>query len=311
MLSCKEIIKNMIREEIKKLFSNSDPDSAYRIEQVGKEYPAYVVRFIGSIGVAVFYDGDDFKESFANSEIFTGVINVDGMGHKCLFLVSSVESTRNEFAVFCEDFVDPGDDGNKRKELLSDPSIWWNHWKLLIGNAISEKRPYAIIGELLMYEYLLKKDVAVNWGGPKASSHDLITKDADYEVKSTTSSYDKLIHIAGQFQQQTDKRLILYFCRFEKNINGISINDIVDRLVNSSGIFRDEINGKLSLQGYGPGTSARNEKYVIHEVIQYEVDETFPNITPAKFKDGIIPKGIKKIEYDVDLSVLDGKNVSI
>ena len=300
----------MIREEIKKLFSNSDPDSAYRIEQVGKEYPAYVVRFIGSIGVAVFYDGDDFKESFANSDIFTGVINVDGISHKCLFLMSSVESTRNEFAVFCEDFVDPGDDGNKRRELLSDPSIWWNHWKLLIGNTISEKRPYAIIGELLMYEYLLKKGEAVNWGGPKASSHDLITKDIDYEVKSTTSRYDKLIHVAGQFQLQTEKNMVLFFCRFEKNINGISINDMVERLVNDCGEFRDEINGKLSLQGYGLGVSSRNEKYQIHEVLQYDVDDDFPRITPDKLIGGI-PKGITKVEYDVDLSVLDGKQVSL
>lgn len=300
----------MIREEIKKLFSNSDPDSAYRIEQVGKEYPAYVIRFTGSLGVAVFYDGADFKESFANSDIFTGVINVDGVSHKCLFLMSSVESTRNEFAVFCEDFVDPGDDGNKRKELLSDPSIWWNHWKLLIGNAISEKRPYAIIGELLMYEYLLKKGEAVNWGGPKASSHDLITKDIDYEVKSTTSRYDKLIHIAGQFQLQTEKKLLLFFCRFEKNINGISINDMVERLVNDCGEFRDEINGKLSLQGYGLGVSSRNEKYQIHEVLQYDVDDDFPRITPDKLIGGI-PKGITKVEYDVDLSVLDGKQISL
>ena len=300
----------MIREEIKKLFSNSDPDSAYRIEQVGKEYPAYVVRFIGSIGVAVFYDGDDFKESFANSDIFTGVINVDGMSHKCLFLMSSVESTRNEFAVFCEDFVDPGDDGNKRKELLSDPSIWWNHWKLLIGNAISEKRPYAVIGELLMYEYLLKGGKNVTWGGPKASSHDLISKDIDYEVKSTTSRYDKIIHVAGQFQLQTEKKLVLYFCRFEKNINGISINDMVDRLVNNCGEFRDEINGKLSLQGYSLGTSSRNEKYQVHEVVQYDVDESFPRITPDRLVGGI-PKGITKVEYDVDLSILDGERIPV
>ena len=85
---------------------------------------------------------------------------------------------------------------------------------------------------------------------------------------------------------------------------------MVERLVNDCGEFRDEINGKLSLQGYGLGVSSRNEKYQIHEVLQYDVDDDFPRITPDKLIGGI-PKGITKVEYDVDLSVLDGKQVSL
>ncbi len=297
----------MIKDEIKKLFANSDINSAYRIESAGDRYVAYVVRFYDSLGVAVPYGGDDFSEDFANVSVFTGTMNSSGISKRCLFLTSSAESTRNEFAVFCEIFVDPGENGSKRAELLKDPSSWWTNWKTLIGNRISEKKPYAVLGELLVYEYLLNDGKKVKWGGPESSSHDIISDGTDYEVKSTTSRYDKKIHIAGQFQLQSDKKLFLVFCRFEENINGICINDMVDRLVENCGELRDEINAKLSKQGYVPGNSARKEKYQIHESVMYEVNEEFPHITPQSFVGGMLPKGITKLEYDVDLSVLDGK----
>jgi hypothetical protein len=140
----------------------------------------------------------------------------------------------------------------------------------------------------------------------------LVGLDIEYEVKSTLSRYDKIIHITGQFQlQNTAKRLFLYFCRFEKNLNGISIDDIVDRLVNEHGESRDEINGKLNQLGYSIGNSARKEKYQIHEILKYPVDEHFPRITPELFKKEILPVGIKQLSYDVDLSVLTGQNVNI
>ena len=52
----------MIRDEIKKLFSDSDIDSAYQIECLKNDCPAYVVRFFNSFGVAVPYDGSEINE---------------------------------------------------------------------------------------------------------------------------------------------------------------------------------------------------------------------------------------------------------
>lgn len=301
----------MIRDEIKKLFSDSDIDSAYQIECLPKDYPAYVVRLFNSFGVAVPYNGSEINEEFANAKLHTGFITIEGVSRSCLFLTSAIEGTRNEFAVFCEDFVDPGVEGNKRKNLTDCPVEWWKNWRQLIGNAITEKRPYAVLGELLMYEYLLQKGVNVEWEGPNSTSHDLIGKDVEYEIKSTTSRYEKIIHIAGQFQMQKTKRLFLYFCRFEQNINGQCINDVVDRLITKAGESKDELNGKLSRQGYGIGSSARDEKYQVHEILQYEVNESFPKIIPESFVGGTIPKGIEHLEYNVDLSLLDGTVIEL
>ena len=53
--------------------------------------------------------------------------------------------------------------------MIDCPVEWWKNWRQLIGNAITEKKSYAVLGELLMYEYLLQKGVNVEWGGPDSN----------------------------------------------------------------------------------------------------------------------------------------------
>ena len=299
-------------KEIQVLFANSDVDSAYPLSMLPPEYPAWVVRFLDSYGVAVPYDGGPVNEEFANAYLYATKLILHGKAKMCLILTSNTESSRNEFATFCSDFVSPGENGEKRNELVKDPVGWWKRWKTIIGNSISEKHPYAVLGELIMYEHLLRNGNKVSWEGPKAASHDLICPEVEYEVKSTLSRYEKLIHITGQYQlQKAAKRLFLYFCRFEKNINGISIDDVVERLIEKYGESREEIDGKLGQLGYSIGNSARKERYRVLEILQYSVDERFPRIIPEMFKQETLPKGIKHLSYDVDLSLLKGESVSV
>ncbi len=301
-----------LTDEIRMLFAGSDLNSAYNLDTLNKTYPAWVVRFNDGYGVAVPYSGKEINETFANVSLFSSKYKFNDNEINCLFLMSDVELTRNEFANFCTDFVFPGVAGEKRNELVSNPVNWWQKWKTLIGNSISEKRPYAVLGELILYEYLLRTKRNVKWEGPKSSSHDIVCSDAEYEVKSTLSRYDKIVHITGQFQLQTaSKELFLCFCRFEKNTNGISIEDLVNRLVYDRSISAEEINRNLLKLGYGVGNSARSEKYQLHEIICYLVDEKFPKISPEMFKQGSLPLGIKRISYDIDLSVVSGTSIKL
>ena len=297
-------------EEIQELFANSDTDTAYVISSLPPQFKAWVVRFIDGFGVAVPYDGTEISEEFANVSLYDIRLNLSGHNEHCLLLKSSLEASRNEFAVFCSYFVSPGENGADREELVTSPTAWWRRWKNLIGNGIIEKKPYAVLGELLMYEYLLKIGKNVRWEGASGSSHDLICPDADYEVKSTLNRYDKLIHISGQFQlQRGEKPLFLLFCRFESNSSGICIDDIVDRIVKLYGETYESINGKLGRLGYSLGNSARKEYYQLHGVTQYAVDDRFPRIVPEMLKAGELPRGIKKLAYDVDLSVVSGTSI--
>lgn len=299
-------------KEIQCFFSGVDINTAYKLQNIDESYPAWVVRLSDSFGVAVPYEGKEINEEFANVSLYSDILNIENKEIPSLFLMSSIEISRNEFAIFCRDFTDPGENGRERKKILKDPALWWERWKNLIGNSISEKKPYTVLGELVIYEYLLRNKKDAHWMGPSSASHDLVSKDIEIEVKSTLNRYEKIIHITGQFQlQKSSRRLYLYFCRFEENVNGVCINDIVDSLVKNYGESHEILNSKLSRLGYHEGKSSRMEKYQIHEVLKYEVNERFPKIIPEMFKTETLPAGIKRLEYDVDLSVLDGITIDI
>ena len=98
-----------LAEEIRELFANSDKNTAYRINNVSEEYPAWVIRFWDDrFGVAVPYSGVIINENFANASLYSERYNFGGTDIECLFLTSSLEKSRNEFAVFCRDFVYEG-----------------------------------------------------------------------------------------------------------------------------------------------------------------------------------------------------------
>lgn len=300
-----------LEEEIRRYFFTIDENCYKKLNGVDDRYPAWSVRFPGRFGVAVPYNGDVVNEEFASVQLYSEhEPGVSGEYRDFLLLTSSIEQTREKFASFCCSFVDPGIDGAARDRLLSDPAGWWRDWKLLIGNSIVDKQPFAVLGELAVYEYLLEEGEEVKWCGPEASSHDLECPCSEIEVKSTLKRYESIIHVSGQFQfQSSTGHLYLYFCRFEKNSNGICIDSVARNLVDIYGQPEAEINGKLSRLGYAVGNSSRRERYYLHEIRKYEVDDHFPRITPEMFKGNRMPEGIVQVSYDVNLSSLAGNTV--
>ena len=94
----------------------------------------------------------------------------------------------------------------------------------------------------------------------------------------------------------------LIFCQFEPSVSsGYSINALVEQL-KVKGINVGDINCKLKELGFEEGRSARNKKFIIHSMLKYTVDSDFPRITPTSFVGGVMPAGITKITYTVDLS---------
>ncbi|MPN15726.1 hypothetical protein SDC9_163060 [bioreactor metagenome] len=64
------------------------------------------------------------------------------------------------------------------------------------------------------------------------------------------------------------------------------------------------LNEKLTSLGFAQGRSARNKMFILHSMLRYPVDESFPRIVPSSFIGGTLPVGITKITYSVDLSGL-------
>lgn len=293
-----------ILEEIREYFASTQ-NGAREIKTLPKEYSAMVIRDNEGYGVAIEFDDiRDISEKFANSRLFSRTLAIGGIEKKYLILSCMLDSLRYEFATVCAQFVEPGIDGMDRKNLMSEPLEWWKKWRELMGNTISNKEAYSVIAEMMVLDDLYTQDNTVEWTAVNSGSHDIEGNESSYEVKSTVKRYGATITISGQHQLQSLKRLQLYFCRLEQSRTGISINDMKDRLV-ADGYDKDKIEQQLYQLGYERGASIREEKYKVLEKRKYEVDDTFPKITKASFKDDHIPESITQITYTIDLDGLE------
>ena len=77
--------------------------------------------------------------------------------------------------------------------------------------------------------------------------------------------------------------------------------------LSQKGINVGNINNRLKELGLEEGRSARRRMFVLHSMLRYKVDDTFPRITSASFVGGVMPKGINTITYTVDLSAIDAE----
>lgn len=304
-----------LNEEIRRNWSMDVVGMSQEILSLNREGSiAWTLRLSdGSFGVAVpFEDEVDINEHFANVRL-TNMMSVTMPRNagtvRALVLLSTVRGL-DAFSQLCADFVDPGPAGSNRKQLLKDPIIWWRKWKELIGNKNVDPKVYDVLGELCAVRALARKGIDISWHGPDHASYDITTPAGFFEVKSTIVRDHKEVTIHSQFQLDPPdgKKLSLLLCQFEDAGLGETIDDVVSDL-GYLGVDIDSINDALRRMGMESGCSARKEGYVLHSILQYEIGDDFPRITAESFVDGILPRGISKISYTVDLDGLPATRV--
>jgi len=297
-----------ILNDIKECFSTMQLQTVRKLNSLGNEYKAYAVKTNDSYGVAIEYDREEeIYETFANAEIqsmiFTYIEEGKEKSSKFLYLCSSNIMLRNEFAIICKHFVDPGEDGILRMNLLNSPYEWWESWKSLLGNSEKNYSSYSVLAELLVYKKLYNEDKEIEWSSIYNGTHDFESKDYSCEVKSTIKKYDLSISINSQNQLHSKKPVFLYFCRLEKSNLGICINDVVNDLI-SLGISTYDIEEKLSSIGLKRGKIARSERFIVRDRRVYKVDEYFPKLFIDDVADPKVRDKLLKIVYTIDLSGL-------
>lgn len=295
-----------IKHNLADLIEGSEP-----INSLPAEYPAWTIRSPeGRYGAAVIYFGSEpIRENFHNCQIRTEYWFLSGRKEKCLVLSSTDEELRNEFAAVCAQFVYPGENGEERRRLLAEPIAWWKQWRDLMGNSVYEQEVYNVIAELMALEKQFIKNHNTEWQAIKGGSHDIESDDEAVEVKSTIKRYGSLITIAGQHQLESKKPLWIYFYRMEETNHSLSedtasINDMVKRLM-TIGYDRVKLEKGLKKLGFESGLSIRKKKYRVIEKKKYRVNDSFPKITDESFIGGVKPKGIEKIQYQVNLEILE------
>lgn len=290
--------------EIREAFANLNPGQRGKLSTLPAAHPAWVYVTTSGWGVALRIPGTPtISEKFAGARLFTDA-TMDG--HE-LRLESHGRRRRREFAVVCAQFLEPGEHGEERAAVLADPAAWWRNWRELLGNAVRERKPYSVLGELLAFERLLDLGQQPVWLGPAKSSHDIETPLASYEIKSTVSKYSSTFHAAGQFQlgAPAGKELFLIYQRFEPSTSGHSIDAVIQRIADKAH-DTTELQLDLARLGYEAGAGDRRKTYKLLESKKYTVDGNFPRIIPASFIGGALPAGIVSVEYEVDLAGLTG-----
>lgn len=294
-----------IIDEIREGFASLRIDSVRSITGVPKAYPAYVIRTAESYGVAIKIDDNvEVSENFNGCKFHSGRMTIGGDTRNYLILSSIYKDLRYEFASICAEFVDPGENGKNRTLLMSEPYKWWERWRELLGNVSMEKRVYNIIAEMLVLEKKYKEDSRAEWAGARNGSHDIECPNESCEVKSTIKRYGATVTISGQHQLEHVKKLWIYFCRMEESLEGISINELKDKLI-SCGYDETKLELELEKQGLEKGSNIRSKKYKILEKRKYEVNDSFPKIVKESFREGKFPDSIVHIEYTVDLDGIE------
>ena len=229
-----------------------------------------------------------------------------------LLLMARSEDIKGPFSTLCAELLYPGVDGKFREEILSSPTTWWMQWKELLGNRNVDERVYDVLGELLTLRYLASHGENAEWNGPTGATYDIDCDGKFYEVKSSTARNKREITLSNHFQLDPPNGfpLFLVLCQFESAQSGVSINSLVQEL-GCLGYSTAVLNDKLESLGFEKGKSARNRQYILHAMLEYKVDESFPAIKDTSFVDGHLPKGINSITYTVSLDGLDATNLLI
>ena len=278
----------------------------------GSAYPAWTVRFDNGYGVAIPYTGtEEINENFARARIRSTTINFqNGSVQRAIVLTTDADEIESPFAALCEALVDPGENGTLRHQLEESPLSWWKEWKELLGNRNIDERIYDVLGELCVLKYAVTNGEEAVWNGPSGSSYDIETDERFLEVKSTINRDKKEVTISNQFQLfPPEKPLNLVLCIFEPAIlSGISIDGLLQDF-SRLGYNTSVLNSKLEAKGFEQGMSARKRTFLLHDMLLYRVDASFPRITPASFLGGVLPAGITKISYTVDLSGLSATSL--
>lgn len=274
--------------------------------ELKSEKDTWTIRQNDYFGVAVRnVNNVEINEKFNNVRIFNRkYLSESSEEVSLIVLASDLFYLRNEFAVVAAQFVELGENKENRTLIQTNPLMWWEKWRKLLGNAVTNKTVYDVVGEMMAYKYLLENNTLATWGGPDYSTHDLETKKMSIDVKSTIKKYADEITINSQYQAREMKDLYLFLCKLEESERGKSIDDLVSDLV-KLGVNSHKIEEKLGSLGYEKGTRNRQLKYVKLEGKRFHVNDKFPKINKDSFKNNQIPANITKIEYTINLAGLE------
>ena len=100
--------------EIRDKFAETKENKSLKIDDLPYLFPGWVLRTNGMLGVAIPFNQDSIiSEHFSGARLWSGTYNIDNRSQNILILATSQEIYRENFAVLCAEFLEPGNVGKK------------------------------------------------------------------------------------------------------------------------------------------------------------------------------------------------------
>lgn len=271
----------------------------------------------GSCFLVAELDGEHRAYFFKNKVIVSGVeSSLEQMPqNQRLSIKLTKDIDLDIFEALCSDLLKNIDSISDSRVALSITMNHLKRWKsFMSGSSTTILSPQAVRGLFAELTYLLSLlegdiDQAVvidAWIGPLDSHQDLIFMDTAVEIKALSGKERNSISISSLDQlQATVSSLYLKIYRLGTSVDqdhAKSLNQLVKLIEQKfdSAELSFKFLDRLAATGYLPIDHYDEPHFLILDETTYLVEEGFPRLTKE-----VIPVGIEKATYEIDLSSLD------
>jgi len=185
---------------------------------------------------------------------------------------------------------------------------WISFLKKDTKKKLMKEEVIGLFGELIILKKLLelKQTGTLNfWKGPLGKTHDFINKSKSLEVKTTSNSLSKTIHISSEFQLDLAEQTYLHLVHIvlDEDLDHPEQMTLNSLVIQIKGMLSSNLQEQFSFLLYQVGFSEEDitkQKYSLNTINIYKVDELFPKIIPSD-----IHQNLSKVEYQLSLNGLD------
>jgi hypothetical protein len=187
-----------------------------------------------------------------------------------------------------------------------------DRWRELLERetvgTIGIEKLVGLFGELWFLREMVQRNpsAVLYWTGPRGTRHDFSIGSLAVEVKSTLVRRGRFVEIHGHLQLEPPENGELYLgvLKLEQEaFSGENLSELVESIVRYGGdryrLFQllAAVDVRLlTLSEY------KDIRFRLYESRIYKVNDAFPRITSNSFIDGVLPRGVISLAYQIDLS---------
>lgn len=251
---------------------------------------------------------DKFKPQRIASSSSIEIKQFSNDDYSTLLISLKEDSLSSVFYLFCDDLIESlkakRDVDNSYQVILNR----YLKWKKMFSGSnknLSENEIMGLIGELLFLRNVLFEKYgtqkALNgWSGQELTHKDFSFDDDWFEVKTLNkNALSVKISSIEQLDSINDGYLLLvYLEKMSLEFNGITLNRIIDNILNTIEKQEDKdlFLSKVSLQGYEFNDYYDNFNYAFCGFEKYIVNNDFPRLKKTDINESIV-----KAQYDISL----------